>query len=97
MENVFEVNVIFDKGSSTKPPEKRKRLSGAGRIVNLASQRGRQGLTCDEAEILLGLNHQNCSARFGELRKAGLLVKTRQKRPTRTGKKAAVYIHPKHV
>jgi len=62
------------------------------RILRLAGIRGAAGLTCDEAERLLGLSHQTCSARFSELKRVKLLVATGQLRPTRSGAKARVMI-----
>ncbi len=58
------------------------------------------GLTCDEAERLLALSHQTCSARFRELsscqppliKKAVNPDGTLIKRPTRSGRKAQVFI-----
>ena len=53
---------------------------------------GDQGSTCDEAELALGLSHQTCSARFRELTRRGWLSKTLEKRKTRSGRGARVYI-----
>ena len=58
------------------------------------------GLTCDEAERRLGLSHQTCSARFRDLsscqppliRKAVNPDGTMIKRPTKSGRKAQVFI-----
>lgn len=52
------------------------------------------GVTSDEAEAALRLSHQTCSARFNELRNAGLIVDSGNRRATRSGRKAAVYIVP---
>lgn len=41
------------------------------------------GLTCDEAEQLLGMRHQTCSARFADMKRRGWLT-TRGKRKTRS-------------
>ncbi len=53
------------------------------RILALAKARGVYGLTCDEAERLLGLPHQTCSARISELKKDGDLVPMEIQRRTR--------------
>ena len=58
------------------------------------------GLTCDEAECILGLAHQTCSARFRELatcqppliEKLLLEDGSYAKRKTRSGRGAHVYI-----
>ena len=62
------------------------------RILRLAGMRGDEGLTCDEAERLLSLSHQTCSARFSELKRDKLLVATGQRRPTRSGAQARVMV-----
>jgi hypothetical protein len=46
--------------------------------------------TCDEIERLTGLKHQTASARFTELKAAGL-IRAVGKRPTSSGRLAAVY------
>lgn len=50
------------------------------------------GATCDEAELSLGLSHQCCSARFNDLHRGGLIVRTDLKRKTRSGRNAFVYV-----
>lgn len=60
------------------------------RILAVAVQRGGQGITCDEAEHLLNLPHQSCSARFSELKRDGLLLPTLFTRQTRNGSSARV-------
>ena len=50
------------------------------------------GMTCDEVELELGLSHQTASARIRDLVKAGAIVDSGRRRPTRTGRKAAVYV-----
>ena len=58
------------------------------------------GLTCDDAESILGMAHQTCSARFRELascqppliRKLSLADGTYAKRKTRSGRGAFVYV-----
>lgn len=49
------------------------------------------GLTSDEAEVITGLPHQTCSARFTELKRDGLIVSF-SRRQTRSGVPAAVYV-----
>ena len=51
------------------------------------------GLTCDEAEQLLGMRHQTCSARFSDMKKRGWLIWC-GKRPTRSGVDADVWRAP---
>lgn len=47
--------------------------------------------TCDELEVALGLRHQTASARLRELVLMGRVFDTQHRRPTRSGRKAAVY------
>lgn len=49
------------------------------------------GATCDEAETVLGLSHQTCSARITDLLAEGKIRFAAEKRPTRTGRAARVY------
>jgi predicted ArsR family transcriptional regulator len=49
------------------------------------------GATCDEVEQYLELRHQTASARINELKVAGLIVATGDKRKTRSGRAAAVW------
>jgi hypothetical protein len=49
-----------------------------------------RGLICEEAERLLGMRHQTCSARFSEMKRDGLLVVTGERRKTSTGCRADV-------
>jgi hypothetical protein len=60
-------------------------------IWSTIAQAGPMGLTCDEAEQKLDIRHQSCSARITELKARGLLLII-GKRPTRSGRNAAVYI-----
>ncbi len=58
------------------------------------------GLTCEEAELTLGLTHQTCSARFSDLKsceppeiiKCRLPDGTAVKRKNRSGRTAFVYV-----
>jgi predicted transcriptional regulator len=53
------------------------------------------GLTCDEVEMKTGLSHQTASARIRELALLGDIVDSSQRRPTRSGRKAIVWIIPR--
>lgn len=61
------------------------------RVYEFVAARGVFGATCDEAEVALGMTHQSCSPRFNELAKTDLEV-SELRRPTRSGRKARVYI-----
>lgn len=62
------------------------------RVLASISARHSDGMTCDEVEVALGLSHQTASARIRDLVKAGAIVDSDIRRPTRTGRKAAVYV-----
>lgn len=49
------------------------------------------GATSDEVEVGLGLTHQTASARMNDLKRANLVVKSGERRPTRQGRNADVY------
>jgi hypothetical protein len=50
------------------------------------------GATCDEIEEELGLKHQTASARVRELSQRGLIVDSGDRRPTRSGRQAIVWV-----
>lgn len=53
---------------------------------------GEAGATCDEVEEALGLAHQTASARITEAKALGELRRTDDRRPTRSGRNAAVLV-----
>ncbi len=53
---------------------------------------GIHGSTCDAAEEQLGLSHQGCSARCNGLERRGLIERSGERRPTRSGCMAFVYV-----
>lgn len=61
-------------------------------VYEYIKSRGRKGSTCDEAEIALNLRHQTASARFTALRKRDEIMDSGERRPTRSGRKAIVWI-----
>ena len=61
------------------------------RVYDFILRRGSTGATDDEIEVGLRLTHQTASARRRNLELAGALVKTDNKRPTRSGRSAFVY------
>ena len=50
------------------------------------------GLTCDEVEQQLNLRHQTAAARLWEIEGQLLVEKSDQRRPTRSGRTARVYV-----
>lgn len=62
------------------------------RVYESIKARRSEGMTCDEAEVALGLSHQTCSARFNELVGRSEIVDSGNRRPTRSGRKAIVYV-----
>ena len=61
------------------------------RVYDYIASRPQGEATCDEVEIGTGLSHQTASARVRDLVKAGLIVDTGARRPTRSGRGARVY------
>lgn len=62
------------------------------RVVAAMTVAGREGLTCDECEVALELRHQTASARVREAVLKGLIIDSGRTRPTRSGRKASVYV-----
>lgn len=73
--------------ASIKPSKATLRLY-VHRLIRSASQ----GATCDEIETETGLSHQTVSARVTELKRAGWVVDSGRRRPTRSGRSAAVLV-----
>jgi hypothetical protein len=71
-----------------------RKTADMSRIVLLMKEHPR-GLICDEAEKLLGMRHQTCSARFSEMKRDGLLLPTGERRKTSTGSNADVLALPR--
>lgn len=61
-------------------------------VMRVVVAAGRRGATCDECEVVTGLLHQNCSARVRDLVLSGYIEDSGQRRPTRTGRAARVYV-----
>lgn len=61
------------------------------RVLEFIDDAETDGAICDEAEAALGLAHQTCSARFNDLKRAGLIYDTGQHRKTRRARKAGIY------
>jgi len=59
-------------------------------------RRGTWGRTCDEVEDRLHMRHQTASARIKELKDKGLIFDTGERRLTRSGSPAAVYVATAH-
>lgn len=62
------------------------------RVLAEIQSRGADGLTCDEIELRMDLKHQTASARVNELMEEGLIVDSQQRRATRSGCKAVVWV-----
>jgi Fic family protein len=93
---MVDITQNYHRGNPESVEAKRRSRFNAERdrirILRLVGMRGEDGLTCDEAERLLGLSHQTCSARFSELKRDKLLAATGRLRPTRSGVKARVMV-----
>lgn len=61
-------------------------------VLGFIAGKGTAGATSDEVQAGLKLSHQNGSARVSELARHGFIVDSGVKRPTRSGRKAVVYV-----
>lgn len=52
----------------------------------------RDGATCDEIEVVFQLRHQTASARIRELVQSGMLRDSGERRATRSGRMARIYL-----
>ncbi len=90
-----ELEVPYLEGTTSKQAaEKQIPKVQAVRERVFECVRDHGGLICDEVETLLHLPHQTASARLRDLEMAGRLVKSPDKRLTRTGSEARVYRTP---
>lgn len=62
------------------------------RVWRYIDSPGHWGRTCDEVEYALAMRHQTASARIRELVLAGRLIDSGERRLTRSGRRAAVYV-----
>lgn len=85
-------NELSAEAESSTPRSVREKQRNL--ILQHVTACGENGSTCDEAEIVLAMPHQTCSARCSELKRDGLVVESGKTRPTRQGKKAAVLTLP---
>jgi hypothetical protein len=53
---------------------------------------GEVGMTCDQVEVAMNGRHQTISARIRELVNEGRIIDTGERRPTRSGRGARVYL-----
>lgn len=60
-------------------------------VFSALDKAGDRGLTCQEAERVTGLEHTTVSARFRGLELAQRIIKTDDRRLTKSGRKAVVY------
>lgn len=88
--------VPFVRDSDTSIAAARSMAAHAPRLARevyrLVEQAGGRGITCDEAEAVLQLPHQTISARFRDLALAEQITDSGDRRETRQGRKARVYI-----
>jgi len=62
------------------------------KVFEFILTRGKNGATCDEIEVALGISHQSASARCTELKATGN-IRTLGTRKTRGGRNAAVLVN----
>jgi hypothetical protein len=66
-------------------------------ICKFINRTKRRGMTCDEVEAVYGYTHQTASARINELRNLGQLIDSGERRLTRSGRPATVWITVPHA
>ena len=62
------------------------------RVYRFIHEQGAKGATADEVQVALGLTHQTGAPRVTELARLGRIVRTDERRKTRWGRNAGVYI-----
>ena len=90
----------FDAGEAIKP-----KINRLCRIILDAIEASPQGLHCDQTEVITGINHQTCSPRFKELKDCipPEIIPRRlpdgsiERRKTRSGRRAVVYVRNQEV
>jgi hypothetical protein len=91
----------FEAGSATSEAAALSMVDAAStlreRVFDLIASRGKGGTTDDEVEVALAMRHQTASARRRELELLGRVIKTGDRRPTRSGRTAAVYVTATHA
>lgn len=73
--------------ASVKPSKRTLRLQVYSLLRTFTN-----GLTCDQIEATTGWSHQTTSARVTELKRAGWIKDSGRRRPTRSGRSAAVLV-----
>jgi hypothetical protein len=92
-----DVPLPFSDGDTSKQAAEQMRepaRSIRAKVLLYIESCGDMGSTCDEAEQVLGLTHQTCSARFHELKsnRFNLIRDSGKRRKTRGGRNAVVYV-----
>lgn len=85
----------FAKGSDTSRAAAKSMQTEAAILrdrIYRAIETSDKGMTCDEVEAKLGLTHQTASARVNELMNTDRIIDSQQRRDTRSGRKAVVWI-----
>jgi hypothetical protein len=86
---------LFHNGSDTSRDAARSMDPHAGncrRAILDHIRAAPDGATCDEIEHALRMRHQNVSARLRELSLEDLVRDSGDRRPTRSGRRARVYV-----
>lgn len=71
---------------------KGKLPAARARVLEFVRSRGEQGATTDEVAAAFGVGANVVSGRLSELKRDGLLVPTANKRVTRNGQNARVFV-----
>ena len=81
-----------DTSKAAAVSQRHKSGTDRARVLAFIRGCGHLGATDDEIEVQLSLRHQTASARRNGLAKRGEVINSGRKRPTRTGRRAAVWV-----
>ena len=83
---------LFDTQPAAHIQVRPRKRDTYARILTYAEQRGPRGFTADQAAVEFDCSHNHTSPRIGELVRAGELIITGRRRPTRSGCLARVFV-----
>jgi predicted transcriptional regulator len=87
-----EPGYVVGSDTSKAAAESINALSMRGIALETIKRAGLHGMTSDELEATIGMRHQTASARIRELALGGNIFDSGQRRKTRSGRNAAVWL-----
>ena len=93
---LFDPPVPYVRGSDTSKAAAGTMVLVVGslrfEVLRFIRSEGELGATCDAIECALDMRHQTASARVNELRNGGFIFDSGERRNTRSGRKATVWL-----